>query len=157
MGKSAVVGQPINMANASKRDMRTQFAAMCWRRRKEEIEILLVTTRTTGRWVVPKGWPIDGKSPAQSAAIEAVEEAGAVGIASERCIGVFTYIKDMPDGDLPVAVAVFPVEVTKLLDDWPERKLRRRRWMTLKKASKAVSDPELSHLILDPTMPKLLP
>lgn len=156
MGKAAESAQPIDMAQSGKRDMRTQFAALCWRRRKDDIEVLLVTTRTTGRWVIPKGWPIDGKTPAQSAATEAWEEAGAVGVASERCLGVFTYTKDMPDGDLPVAVAVFPVEVTKLLDEWPERKLRRRRFTSVKKASKAVSDSELSRLLLDPTLPKLL-
>lgn len=156
MGKSAAIGRVIDMSNLGKRDLRTQFAALCWRRRKDSIDILVITTRTTGRWVIPKGWPMDGRSPAQSAAIEAMEEAGVRGIASERCIGVFTYLKDTADGDLPVAVAVFPVEVTELLDEWPERKLRRRRWMSLKKASKAVSDPELARLIADPTLPKLL-
>lgn len=156
MGRTAEIGRAIDMSNASKRDMRTQFAALCWRRRKDDIDILVITTRTTGRWVIPKGWPMDGKSPAQSAAIEAMEEGGVQGIASERCIGVFTYLKDTAEGDLPVAVAVFPVEVTKLLDEWPERKLRRRRWMSLKKAAKVVSDPELARLISDPTLPRLL-
>ena len=156
MGKVAETGQAIDMARSGKRDMRTQFAALCWRRRRDDIEVLLVTTRTTGRWVIPKGWPMDGKTPAESAATEAWEEAGAVGVASERCLGVFTYVKDLPDLDLPVAVAVFPVEVTKLLDDWPERKLRRRRFATVKKASKVVSDPALSRLLLDPELPKLL-
>ncbi|MFC6583776.1 NUDIX hydrolase [Sulfitobacter aestuariivivens] len=54
--------------------MRTQFAALCYRVKKGKVQVLLVTSRGTKRWIVPKGWPMDGKTPAQSAALEAWEE-----------------------------------------------------------------------------------
>ena len=58
------------------REPRAQFAALPWRRRADAgIEVLLITSRETRRWVIPKGWPIKGKSSAKSAAREAFEEA----------------------------------------------------------------------------------
>jgi 8-oxo-dGTP pyrophosphatase MutT (NUDIX family) len=69
-----------------------QFAALPWRRRRgERLEILLVTTRRSGRWIVPKGWPIDGCSPRECAAREAMEEAGVLGVIAAEPIGDFPY------------------------------------------------------------------
>lgn len=153
MGQGFNAVRPVTMADQSKRDMRAQFAALPWRRADDRIEVLLVTTRDGDRWVIPKGWPMDGKTPAASAATEAYEEAGVTGIASERCVGVFTYSKA---GGLPVIAAVFPLEVTRLLPDWDERKSRRRRWVSLKKAARLVSEPDLARLLADPTLLILL-
>ncbi|MEN9850080.1 MAG: hypothetical protein RL128_243, partial [Pseudomonadota bacterium] len=58
---------------------RTQYGALCWRMHRGKVEVLLITSRDTGRWVIPKGWPIDGLAPAQTAAREAWEEAGVEG------------------------------------------------------------------------------
>lgn len=156
MGPRTEKGQRIDLLQLGKREMRAQFAALCWRRREERIEVLLVTTRETGRWVIPKGWPGQDRTPAECAALEAFEEAGVRGIGSERCVGIFTYVKEMPDDDLPVVVAVFPVEVSQLLDEWPEMTERTRRWAPLKKAARIVSDPGLRRLLSDPSLPKFL-
>lgn len=137
--------------------MRAQFATLPWRRVDGRIELCLITSRDTGRWIIPKGWPMDGKTPSEAAAIETFEEAGLRGIASTRCVGVYTYLKDLDDGpDLPVLVAVFPLEVTKVLNDWPEADQRSRKWVTLKKAARLVSDRELREILRDPNLPKLL-
>ena len=117
--------------------------------RKGKVQVLLVTTLRTKRWVVPKGWPINGKTPGEAAATEAFEEGGVEGRVQETCIGIFTYLKELPDDDLPCAVAVFPLKVTAERKDWPERRLRQRRWLRPKKAAQLVSEPELSRLLLD--------
>ncbi len=156
MGRRAGGARPVALTDLGKRDMRAQFAALCWRRRQGELEVVLVTSRDSGRWIIPKGWPMDGRTPAEAAAIEAREEAGVTGIASERCLGVFTYAKRRLAGDLPVIVAVFPVEVTATLATWSEHKARSRRWVGLKKAARLVSDPDLARLLQDPTLPGTL-
>ena len=130
----------------------TQFAALCWRRRKKRVEVLLVTSRETGRWIAPKGWPIEGLAPAGAAAREAWEEAGARGRVDELCLGIYTYVKALREdgevvGGLPCAVAVFPLEVEKLARDFPEAGQRRRRWMSRRKAASRVTEPELARLI----------
>ena len=84
---------PIDMQGAKKTGLRTQFAALCYRLRKGKPEILLVTSRRTQRWIIPKGWPQDGMLPAQSAAIEALEEAGVEGKAHDMSLGMFSYTK----------------------------------------------------------------
>ncbi|WP_375261518.1 NUDIX hydrolase [Palleronia sp.] len=152
MGRGFETVRPIDMADQGKRDMRAQFAALPWRRNDGRIEVLLVTTRDGDRWVIPKGWPMDGKTPAACAATEAYEEAGVIGVASERCVGVFTYRKRASEGGLPVIAAIFPLEVTRLLSDWDERKSRRRKWVSPKKAARLVSDPELARVLSDPTL-----
>ena len=153
MGRSFDPIRPVDMAEQGKRGMRAQFAALPWRRHGGKVEVLLVTTRDGDRWIIPKGWPMDGKTPAASAATEAYEEAGVIGIASERCVGVFTYSKG---SGLRVVSAVFPLEVTRLLDTWIERKSRKRRWVSLRKAARLVSEPDLARLLSDPTLLSLL-
>lgn len=138
----------IDMAGAKKTGMRTQFGALCYRMRDGAPEVLLVTSRRTKRWIIPKGWPMDGASPAQSAAREAYEEAGVEGHCYEASIGMYTYTKDI-DGkrELPCAVVVFPLKVKTVLDVFPEHKQRKRKWFRLKGAAKRVSDPELAQLL----------
>ncbi|WP_108895190.1 NUDIX hydrolase [Palleronia abyssalis] len=150
------IRHPIRMSSFGKRDMRAQFAALPWRRRNGKIEVLLVTTRDTGRWVIPKGWPMNGKTPAEVAATEAFEEAGVIGVPADQCLGIFTYTKILEDGELPVVAVVYPVEVTRLLSDWDEKPCRKRKWVALKKAAKTVSDIELAELLSDPALQKRL-
>ena len=77
-----------------------QYAALPWRRRRgHTVEILLVTTRRTGRWIVPKGWPVSGCSPGECAAREAMEEAGVLGVVAAKPIGVFPYRKQRKSGE----------------------------------------------------------
>ena len=146
-----VPGQmPLSRFGARKTELRVQFAALPWRRdAKGRVRILLVTSRNTGRWIVPKGWPTDGVTPARSAAREAWEEAGVEGRASDLCLGLYSYAKDMEGtrSDLPVAVALFPLEVTSLAERWPEASERRRAWSRRRKAAARVDEVELAAII----------
>jgi 8-oxo-dGTP pyrophosphatase MutT (NUDIX family) len=104
-----------------KSDVRTQFAALCYRIREDETQVLLVTSRASKRWILPKGWPMEGETPAMAALTEAYEEGGVVGRASNVCLGLYSYTKVMDDGtDLPCAVSVFPVRVKRLKKAYPE-------------------------------------
>ncbi len=139
---------PMRLQSASKRDVRTQFGALCWRVRDGKVQILLITSRGTGRWIIPKGWPMDGATPSAAAATEAFEEAGVEGRISDVVLGVFSYQKNMPDEEnMPCIAAVFPLEVKKTHEKWPEAKERRRKWFSQKKAAEMVSEPELAQLI----------
>jgi 8-oxo-dGTP pyrophosphatase MutT (NUDIX family) len=121
-----------------------QVAALPWRRVETGIEVLLVTTRTTKRWVIPKGWPMNGKADHEAAAIEAYEEAGVRGhIASAPC-GHFGYLKISDSGKARhVSVTVYALEVDQNLTDWPERQERERRWLPSTKACAMAGDAEL--------------
>lgn len=140
---------PLKTASFSKRDLRTQFGALCYRVHNEETQVLLITSRTSKRWIIPKGWPQEGETPAQSAATEAFEEAGVTGKAVNLCVGMYSYTKIMDEDqdDLPCAVSVFPIRVKKLLDKYPEAKIRKRRWFSLKKAAGLVKEPELRKIL----------
>jgi 8-oxo-dGTP pyrophosphatase MutT (NUDIX family) len=141
---------PISIYGAQKSEVRTQFAALCYRTRRDKVQILLVTSRGTKRWIVPKGWPMEGKTPAASAMVEAWEEAGVTGIADGSCLGVYSYEKVMGDGDeLPCLAMLYPVAVKSIAKKFPEAGQRRRRWVSRKKAAQLVAEPELARLILD--------
>ena len=140
--------RPIRLAGSGKRDVRTQFGALPWRFSDGKLEVLLITSRDTGRWIIPKGWPIDGSTPAETAATEAFEEAGLEGKLSHTVVGFYGYLKQMDKtDDLPIVVAVFPIRVKRLLPDWPERTERKRRWLPAKKAAAMVAEPELRQII----------
>ncbi len=126
-----------------------QVAALPIRRGKNgAIEILLVTSRETRRLVIPKGWPWPGMKDYKAAAEEAREEAGILGSTHKKPIGTYTYDKRKPNGDVPVKVKVFLLEVEQELSEWPESKERERVWCSPAKAAAAVAEPELSELIL---------
>lgn len=141
---------PINLRGARKGDVRSQFAALCYRICNDGTQVLMITTRRTGRWIVPKGWPMDGVTPAESAAREAWEEAGVVGEAQDRCLGLFSYDKVLePDRRLPCVAMVYPVKVTSLAATYPEMNERRRKWFAPKKAASLVMEPELARILRD--------
>ena len=148
MSLAKVKQKTLELSNHSKRDVRTQFGAFCWRPRKKGFEVLLVTSKRSKRWIIPKGWPVDGATPAEAALTEAWEEAGVVGKVSPVCLGIFSYFKDLDeDTDLPCVVAVFPVKVKSLAKDWPEKDARKRRWVSPKRAAEMVQEPELAALL----------
>jgi 8-oxo-dGTP pyrophosphatase MutT (NUDIX family) len=155
--KQPAAQTPLRIGAAAKRETRTQFGALCYRRtdaKKSGVEVLLVSSRDTGRWIIPKGWPVDGETPAAAAAMEAWEEAGVRGRVYETCIGHYSYHKWIDEEmSLPCIVAVFAVEVLRLDDDYPEAAERKRKWLTPKKAAQRVEEEELRHIILsfDPT------
>jgi len=126
-----------------------QYAALPLSPPRRVLELLLITSRGTGRWIIPKGWPIEGLPPHVVAAREAREEAGLEGRISERAIGRFHYDKRLADGSsLPCAVEVFALEVDQQMPSWPERDERRTRWFALEEGAEAVQEPELQALIL---------
>ena len=113
-----------------------------------KLRVLMVTSRDRGRWVMPKGWTIDGKKPWQAAKIEALEEAGAVGFISDHPIGTYHYDKRLPkERAIRCRVTVYPMLVEKLKRRWKERNERKRHWFSLSKAAKLVEEPELSELL----------
>lgn len=140
---------PLLFEGTGKRDVRTQFAALCYKRTSKGTKVLIVSSRDTGRWIIPKGWPMDGKTPQQCAAMEAWEEAGARGPVSESCIGIYSYVKELDTGvHLPIVVAVFSLRVNELLDDYPEARERQRKWVSARKAARLVDEADLSQLLI---------
>jgi predicted phosphate transport protein (TIGR00153 family) len=108
----------------------------------------MVTSRETKRWVLPKGNLVTGLSPHASAAHEAEEEAGVIGAACPTKIGSYAYRKKLRNGaSLMVEVDVFPIAVTKELDEWEEQDERERRWFSLADAANAVNEPDLGDLL----------
>ena len=127
---------------------RVQVAALPWRKAGDGFEVLLVTSRGSGRWVLPKGWPEKREQPHEAAAREAAEEAGVSGFTSPRAIGCFYSAKTLPSGmRWRCEVRVFPLEVDRVADAWPERKQRRRRWFSPRDAARLVDEKDLGELI----------
>lgn len=138
---------PMRLEGAAKREVRSQFGAVPWRLRDGKIEILLVTSRGSGRWILPKGWPMHGATPAEAAATEAWEEGGVTGEPSNLSVGFYAYTKASETDSLPIVVAMFPLRVKKVHDDWPEKGERRRQWFTRKKAAAMLAEPELREML----------
>ena len=128
---------------------KTQYGALPWREAADNgVEILLITSRETQRWVLPKGWPIRGLPPGFAALREAYEEAGVDGYASLGVIGHYRYDKRLSDGRLqPVAVEVYSLQVSAEHAQWPEQHQREKRWVSQGDAALMVDEPELKVLI----------
>lgn len=113
-----------------------------------DVEVMLITSRETRRWVIPKGNPIAGLAPHEAAAQEAYEEAGVRGIASPEAIGEYAYVKrHRMRADRDLIVTVFPLAFTEQLVDWPERGQRDTRWFPLEQAAALVDESDLRTLI----------
>jgi 8-oxo-dGTP pyrophosphatase MutT (NUDIX family) len=115
-----------------------QFAALPYRMRDDDVEILLITTRKKGHWSLPKGWPIRRSTPQTTAKIEAYEEAGVWGKIGDEKIGHFTKWRRRKMQSVLCQVEIFPLEVTRQQDDWPEKRERKRIWVAARKAAKLV-------------------
>lgn len=126
-----------------------QAAALCTRPGTDGgTEVLLITSRGSGRWVLPKGWPMRGRSLAEAAGQEAWEEAGIRGRVEPQPMGRFAATKTTPGGlDLPCEVAVFRLHVTAMEDLFPEAGQRRRRWLRPDEAAGMVREPGLRRLL----------
>jgi len=135
---------------AAARTGNTQYAALPYRNGAGGLEILLITSRGTGRWIIPKGWPIAGLTSSQSAAREALEEAGVTGRVSSESIGVYRYDKRLADDtERDCNVEVFALEVVDELASWPEQHQRRREWIGVEEASARIAEIELRELMRD--------
>ena len=124
-----------------------QMAALCWRLRKGRVEVLMVTSRETGRWVIPKGWPMEGLTAEAAAAREAWGEAGVIGRISAEPLGRFVYDKVLRDRSIrSCCVTVYPLRTEEMKSRWPERKERRRKWFAAPEAAGLVQEQGLSEL-----------
>ncbi len=127
-----------------------QVGALCYRvSDKGRLKVLLVTSRRTGRWIIPKGWPMEGKTASEAAAQEAWEEAGVRGLACDRSIGAFCYRKQRGPREAAILfrVEVFALRVVQLAERFPEQRARNRDWMTPEEAARQVAEPELAALL----------
>ena len=126
-----------------------QVATLCWRARPV-LEVLLITSLNSKRWIIPKGWPEADLTAADSAAREAFEEAGIVGRISARPIGAYHYLKEKKDGTgLPCSVDVFALAVTKQLNEYPEKGARTLAWVPLDQAIKQVGELGRARQVVD--------
>lgn len=128
-----------------------QVAALCYRRAEAGVQVLLITSRETKRWILPKGWPMPGRNTAQAALQEAWEEAGVLPAPSPALmIGQYSYPK-VTGGGLPVdtRVDVHAIEVDSLAEDFPEREQRSRAWLSPAEAAKRVQEDDLASLLRD--------
>jgi len=124
-----------------------QYGALPFRESRSGVEFLLVTSRGTRKWIIPKGWPQRGKSPHRAAAVEAFEEAGVVGRIKTKTIGSYAYKKKVAGIVARFKVRVFPLRVTRQHKTWPEKDQRRSRWYSPAQASRRVSEADLKRII----------
>jgi 8-oxo-dGTP pyrophosphatase MutT (NUDIX family) len=122
--------------------------ALSDKRQRARPEIMLVTSRETRRWIIPKGWPQKGRTPYQSAAREAFEECGVIGTVGRRSIGSFVYRKQLKTGDtVDCTVRVFAMEVKRQHKAWPERDERTVKWLPVGVAATRVKERQLQAII----------
>lgn len=131
------------------RPKRLQVAALCYRGDGPERQVLLITSRDTGRWIIPKGWPIPDLDSPESAMQEAWEEAGVLkGRTGNEPVGSYVYDKRFSTGwSVPIETLVFPVVVEELTEDFPEAEERRRKWVAPGEAAEMVDEPELGSIL----------
>ena len=123
-----------------------QVGALCVQ--QDSGRVLLVTSRGTGRWIIPKGWPMTGRSAAGAALREAWEEAGVRGDPQEKPVGQYAYDKRQGRGlSIPINVQVYLIRVTALDDDFPEAGERQRQWFTPAQAADLVDETGLKTLL----------
>ena len=124
-----------------------QVAVLPYRKHGRGVDVLLITSRETKRWVIPKGWPMAGKNDCDAAAIEAFEEAGIEGHVNQESVGTYHYVKRKKSGNLDCEVTVYLLDVTQQLPKWPEKHERRRKWFSAKEATKRVDEAGLQAII----------
>lgn len=126
-----------------------QSGAICLRTAADgTLQVLLITTRETGRWTIPKGWAIKGLLSHKVAEREAFEEAGVKGRAHKKSFGRYSYFKRMPDGVMvPASVTVHVIDVRRMKRKFPEQGQRKLTWVTPADAARMVIEPELQNLL----------
>lgn len=126
-----------------------QVAALPFRTRDGVLEVLLITSRETRQWIIPKGWRRKSRQPHDVATREARQEAGVVGRIAKRAIGSYRYEKRLAANDaIACKVRIFPLEVERQLDDWPEKGERDLRWLIPSEAAKLITDKNLSQELM---------
>ncbi len=131
---------------------RQQYAALCFRYRNggPDVEVLVMTSRGSGRWVIPKGWPMKKKKAHEVAAIEAWEEAGVKGKVRKDPVGRYTYLKWLENGDVaPAIVDIYEVEVLAMADGFKEKGQRELAWVSPAEAARRVREVELKSFLVE--------
>lgn len=132
-----------------------QVAAIPFRQDVDgNFEVMMVTSRTTKRFIVPKGWPMKGKSGRKAATIEAREEAGVLGKTLKEPAGSYSYWKRLETNFVRVDVVVYLLEVSEELSNWQEAKSRQRAWLKPQDAALLIDEPDLSTLMANLAMPQ---
>lgn len=124
-----------------------QVGVLAWLPASEPFRFVIVTSRRTGRWVLPKGSIDEGMTPSEAAAQEAVEEAGVIGKTATSPVGTYRVPKIRPPFIWSVEVALYPIEVTEILDVWIEAEQRTRRFVTLDEAAPLLEDDGVLDLV----------
>jgi 8-oxo-dGTP pyrophosphatase MutT (NUDIX family) len=127
-----------------------QVGALCYKIVDDKTQVLLITSRKSKRWIIPKGWKIDKLSNTKSVALEAWEEAGVQGKVSNRSIGTYDYRKKNDSGDFfTCRVNVYGLKVKSLKRKFPEQGQRQLQWVDADRAIEYVFEPELKKLITE--------
>ena len=135
-------------AAAKRAGKRLQYGALPYRAGDDGLKVMLVTSRETKRWVIPKGWPMKDRKPHAAAKREAFEEAGVRGEIGKRSIGTFKYDKRLnSEATVTCKVEVFPLKVREEAETWPERGEREGRWFSPDEAAGVVAEAELREII----------
>jgi 8-oxo-dGTP pyrophosphatase MutT (NUDIX family) len=124
-----------------------QFGAVPFRRDPDGLRVLLVTSRETRRWILPKGWPIKNLKPHECAEREALEEAGVIGRVGKKPLGEYTYFKQLNAHFVLCAVRLYPLEVQRQAETWKEKGQRDLTWFTPEQAAQRVEEPELAKIL----------
>lgn len=138
------------MPGRSEEDLRVQYGALPYRWTDAgTLEVLLITSRRTRRWIVPKGWPMKGRKPWETAEIEAREEAGVSGVVAKRAVGSFRYDKLLDEDErvLLCEVTIFPLLVQRYLKSWREQSQRDASWLSPSQAAALAADAGLRNVI----------
>lgn len=144
------------LRKAKKGEKIRQVAAIPFRTGPDgDLEVMLVTSRETQRFILPKGWPMKGKSGRKAATIEALEEAGVAGKTLKAPAGSYHYWKRLPAAFVRVDVTVYLLEVTEQLKSWRESGRRQRAWLRPEQAAMLIDEPELATLVRNLTLPAL--
>ncbi|BDW86044.1 NTP pyrophosphohydrolase [Roseicyclus marinus] len=149
MARRPTIQAPLRIPTAAKRETRTQFAVLPYRiKKKGGVEVMLMSSLDSGRWIIPKGWPMDGMRPSEAAAQEAWEEAGLRGRVHDTVLGLYSYSKWLDEElSIPCVVLVFPMEISQVDEVFPEAGQRKIKWMSRKKAAQRVDEAELKQMI----------
>jgi 8-oxo-dGTP pyrophosphatase MutT (NUDIX family) len=145
--------------SAKRNDLpRSQIAALpVYRDESGAAWVLLITSRETRRWIIPKGWPMRGRKDHDAAAQEAFEEAGVVGRVSTKPVGTYLYWKRQTEHFELCNVKVYLLEVEGQLEAWPEKGQRRTEWFSVGDAAARIEDPGLSDLIQNLALTEVSP
>ena len=150
---------PLKLRSAGKTEVRAQVAALCYRIKDGKLQVCIVTTRNTGRWILPRGWPTHKHTAHDGAAIEAHEEAGVRGRVFANAVGTYAYDKPLDVGIAPVLVVVYAIRADKVAKTWPEKDQRKRKWLPPKKAAAKLTEPGLKQIVanFDPSRLDIAP